>query len=84
MHEARLRWLIVDPAFQGRGIGKLLLETSLDFCKSTCYKRIYLWTFKGLDTARQLYEQAGFQLREERDVNQWGRDITEQLFEMNL
>ena len=84
VHEARLRWLIVDPAFQGRGIGKLLLETSLDFCKSTGYKRIYLWTFKGLDTARQLYEQAGFQLREERDVNQWGRDITEQLFEMNL
>jgi GNAT superfamily N-acetyltransferase len=84
VQEARLRWLIVEPAFQGRGIGRLLLKESLDFCKNAGYKRIFLWTFKGLDSARLLYERVGFQLREEHDVKQWGRDITEQLFEMNL
>ena len=84
VHEARLRWLIVDPTFQGRGIGRLLLKEAIEFCKSTGYKKIYLWTFEGLDTARSLYEREGFQLREEHEVNQWGRDITEQLFEMNL
>jgi GNAT superfamily N-acetyltransferase len=81
---ARLRWLIVDPKFQEGGIGKLLLKEAIDFSRSAGYKKIYLWTFKGLDAARSLYERAGFQLREEHGVNQWGRDITEQLFEMNL
>jgi GNAT superfamily N-acetyltransferase len=84
VQEARLRWFIVDPAFQGRGIGRLLLKEAIAFCRSAGYKKIYLWTFEGLDPARSLYERAGFQLREEHEVNQWERDITEQLFEMNL
>jgi len=83
-HGARLRWFIVDPAFQGRGIGRLLLKGGLAFCKSAGCKRIYLWTFKGLDAAGFLYEQAGFQLREEHDVNQWGKKLTEQMFDIHL
>ena len=81
---ARLRWLIVAPKFQGSGIGGLLLQEALKFCNAAGYKRIYLWTFKGLDVARSLYEHAGFRLCEEHDVNQWGRDLTEQLFEKHL
>jgi GNAT superfamily N-acetyltransferase len=84
VHEARLRWLIVDPAFQGSGIGSILFREALEFCRSSGYKRIYLWTFKGLDAARSLYEQAGFKLREEHNVNQWGKKLTEQMFEMDL
>jgi len=84
LHEARLRWLIVDPAFHGRGIGRLLLKEAIEFCRSTGYKKIYLWTFEGLDAARFLYERAGFQLREKHDLEQWGRKLTEQMFEMYL
>ncbi len=83
-HGARLRWLIVDPAFQGRGIGRLVLKEAIEFCRSAGYKKIYLWTFEGLDAARFLYERAGFQLREKHDVDQWGRNLTEQMFEINL
>jgi GNAT superfamily N-acetyltransferase len=77
---ARLRWFIMDERFQGCGFGKRLLEASLAFCRAACYRRVYLWTFRGLDRARALYEQAGFRLGEEHTVRQWGSSITEQMF----
>jgi GNAT superfamily N-acetyltransferase len=80
----RLRWFIVAPQFQERGIGGLLLKRAIEFSRSAGHKKIYLWTFKGLDAARSLYERTGFQLCEEHDVRQWGRDLTEQMFEMHL
>jgi GNAT superfamily N-acetyltransferase len=81
---ARLRWLIVDPRFQGRGIGRNLLKEALEFCKKAGYKKVYLWTFKGLDAARFLYDRSGFQLREEDNVGQWGKNLTEQKFDLDL
>jgi len=81
---ARLRWFIVTPGFQGHGIGKGLLRESLEFCKMAGYKRVYLWTFKGLETARYLYEGEGFRLSEAHEVRQWGQDIIEQMYELNL
>jgi len=81
---ARLRWLIVDPRFQGRGIGNRLLGRAVDFCRNANFKRVYLFTFVGLDPARHLYEKFGFVLCEELEDNQWGRTLTEQVFELFL
>jgi GNAT superfamily N-acetyltransferase len=81
---ARLRWFIVDPEFQGRGLGSLLLTRALDFCREAGHRKIFLWTFKGLNRARLLYERAGFRLAEEHRVRQWGDEITEQKFELLL
>ncbi len=81
---ARLRWFIVGPRYQGRGIGRALLRQALDFCRSKAHRKVYLWTFKGLDTARQLYEAHGGRLTEEHQVSQWGSDILEQKFEIYL
>ena len=39
-----------------------------------------LWTFKGLDAARKLYESVGFQLVREEAGEQWGSTVTEQQF----
>lgn len=80
----RLRWFIVDPRFQGKGIGSGLLKEAMGFCASAGYRRVYLWTFRGLDAARHLYERAGFRLVEEKSVMQWGGQIQEQLFEAIL
>ena len=46
--------------------------------------RVYLWTFKGLNRAQSIYEQNGFLLTEERDVEQWGGIISEQRFDLVL
>jgi GNAT superfamily N-acetyltransferase len=78
---ARLRWFIVLPEFQGVGIGKALITRAVEFCKTRGYTRIYLWSFRGLDVARRLYERYGFRLSQERDVFQWGKNIAEQKFE---
>jgi len=81
---AVLRWFIVSDALRGRGCGKRLLVTAVDFCRDRRYPLVSLWTFAGLDTARHLYEQAGFRLAEERRGSQWGTEVTEQRFELRL
>ena len=81
---AHLRWFIVAPENQGHGIGKILLEEAIEFCRKKKFGRVYLWTFSGLDPARHLYERFGFKHCEEREGNQWGRTVTEQRFELIL
>jgi len=81
---ARLRWFIVSPAFQGRGIGSTLLENAVAFSRNAGYPRLFLWTFVGLTSARKLYESVGFSLCGEHPVVQWGQEIVEQQFEILL
>ncbi|WP_374652686.1 GNAT family N-acetyltransferase [Dongia sp.] len=81
---AHLRWFIVAPEAQRTGLGKQLLDRALGFCRERDYRRIYLYTFAGLDSARRLYEQAGFKLTEEQDANTWGRAMREQRFDLEL
>jgi GNAT superfamily N-acetyltransferase len=77
---ARLRWFIVAPEFQRLGIGRRLIREATHFCREAGYGRIFLWTFKGLNSARVLYESEGFRLAAENDIRQWGNSITEQMF----
>jgi GNAT superfamily N-acetyltransferase len=81
---AHLRWFIVAPENQGQGIGKILLEEAIEFCRRVKFNRVYLWTFAGLDAACHLYEKRGFRLCEQREGNQWGKTVTEQMFELSL
>jgi GNAT superfamily N-acetyltransferase len=81
---ARLRWFIVDPHFQGAGLGRQLICLAVQFCKEKEYPKIFLWTFEGLDPARRLYERHDFRLREAQEVQQWGQTINEQKFELIL
>jgi len=45
---------------------------------------VFLWTFKGLEGARRLYETVGFKLCEESQIDQWGQTIREQKYELEL
>lgn len=81
---ARLRWFIVVPQARGTGIGGALMDAAVEFCRRIGHSRIYLWTFQGLDAARRLYERHGFELCEEHRVDQWGQQINEQMFRLNL
>jgi len=81
---ARLRWFIVEPAWHGRGLGRKLLSQCLDFARQAGHRKVFLWTFAGLDAARRLYEAEGFTLAEEHRVDQWGNQIIEQKFELHL
>jgi len=81
---AHLRWFIMSDALRGQGIGRQLINAAIDFCKNKDYKRIYLWSFEGLDTAKLLYEKLGFRLVEQQRGTQWGIEVNEQRFELRL
>lgn len=59
---------------------KRLIERAITFCQQKEYNRVYLCTFEGLHAARHLYEKAGFRLVEQREGNQWGTWVNEQVF----
>ncbi len=82
--QARLRWFIVHPDFQGLGLGQQLLRQGIEFCRRAGFRKVILWTFQGLDSARRLYEGAGFTLTEQRQAQQWGSTVEEQKFELDL
>jgi len=81
---AHLRWFIVSDALRGRGAGNRLLAEALGFCRRAGHPRVFLWTFKGLDAARHLYEKHGFRLAEELPGAQWGVTVLEQRFVLDL
>jgi len=61
-----------------------LISRAVQFCKGKKYPKVFLWTFKGLDAARRLYERHHFRLCETNEVDQWGQHIREQKFELIL
>ena len=79
---AHLRWFIMSDVLRGKGAGRELLDTAINFCKIKGYKMIYLWTFEGLNAARHLYEDAGFRLIKQQSGLQWGTEVNEQYFEL--
>jgi GNAT superfamily N-acetyltransferase len=81
---AHLRWFIVSDSLRGNGAGNKLITTALDFCRTRNYKKIYLWTFEGLNAARHLYEKYGFRVTKQQRGNQWGLEVNEQRFESHL
>lgn len=50
------------------------------FCDSRQFSAVQLWTFKGLDAARKLYESFGFTLIREWQGSSGGKVMTEQQF----
>ncbi|GJG97551.1 helix-turn-helix domain-containing GNAT family N-acetyltransferase [Cupriavidus pauculus] len=77
---AHLRWFIVDDSLRGSGVGRQLMQRAIQFVDDLRFRETYLWTFKGLDSARHLYESFGFALTSEAEGTQWGSAVTEQRF----
>lgn len=80
-NQGHLRWFIVDDGLRGAGVGRQLMDAAMAFCDAQRFVVTQLWTFKGLDAARKLYEQHGFALKEESPGSQWGKQMLEQRFE---
>lgn len=75
---AHLRWFILDESLRGQGTGRRLLQSAVDFCDQRGFAEIHLWTVRGLDVARRLYDEVGFTLAEELLATQWGKETVEQ------
>jgi len=81
---AHLRWFIVSDRLRGHGAGHALLGSALDFCRARGHRSCHLWTFDGLHAARHLYEQSGFRLTGQARGAQWGIEVDEQRFDIEL
>ncbi len=81
---AQLRWFLLDPGIRGKGIGRLLMDEALAFCREQSYRHVFLWTEASLTVAAKLYVSAGFRLTEEKTHEFWGASVTEQRYDLTL
>ena len=81
---AETRWLLLHPDLRGQGLGRILVEEAVRFCRDCGYSWIFLWTVSALAAAAGLYRSAGFQLTTERTNELWGAVLTEQRYELKL
>jgi putative acetyltransferase len=59
-HIAELKRMYIKPQYQGKGIGKVLLDKALALSKALGYKKIRLDTLSEMTAAIHLYRSAGF------------------------
>lgn len=52
--------MAVDPSYQGQGLGRLLGEAVIEYCRAQCATLVYLETNSILANAIRLYERLGF------------------------
>jgi len=81
---AQLRCLLVEPKARGHGVGGRLVNACVEFARMAGYERMMLWTNKGLDSARKIYEAVGFKLVEEQPHREFGPELVGQSWEMTL
>lgn len=65
--EAEIHLLAVDPRFQGKGLGRLLMSTALQSIRSMGFNKSVLWTQPTMTPAHRLYESLGFVRAHSRD-----------------
>ncbi|HUI73087.1 MAG TPA: GNAT family N-acetyltransferase [Spirochaetia bacterium] len=71
---ARLRWFVLDPAYQGHGIGSEMLLRALLFARER-YRTCYLWTVAGLPASMHLYEKLGFTVVQHETDKRYGAEL---------
>lgn len=79
---AQLRWFLVLPEFRGLGLGKLLYQAALEYCREMNYSRIWLLTTSDQERAIAMYEKAGFRLIGKTPGTMWQADLMELEYEL--
>ena len=82
--EAQLRWLLLDPDVRGMGLGRLMFEEAVEFCRSAGYSSVFLWTVSTLNAAINLYRSVGFEKVDETTHEIRGRTVTEVKYQMSF
>ena len=78
----QLRWVLVDSAMRGVGLGYKLVTLALDHCVERGFASVYLETTDGLPESMQLYEKLGFEVLSTETAELW--DGARKLIKMRL
>lgn len=81
---AQLRWFLIEPEFRGVGLGRRLLKVAMDFCTENKYKKVFLWTFQGLNAACHLYSSFGFVPTQQVENDTWKQGLIEERWDVTL
>lgn len=68
---AQLRWVLVDNALRGIGLGRKLVESSINWSRDNGCNQVFLETTDGLPESQALYEKLGFALEHEGVEELW-------------
>jgi ribosomal protein S18 acetylase RimI-like enzyme len=63
--------LAVDKDFEGRGIGRMLLETAEDWARTKGYRLLTLYVFATNARAQHVFEKSGFS----RDLIKYAKEL---------
>ena len=81
---AQLRWLLLTKENRGQGIGKILMQYAINFCREQGFDGVFLWTVDLLVEAAGLYKSHGFRVTEETRHRLWGLMLNEQRYDLKL
>ena len=69
--QGQLRWVLVDQAARGIGLGKELVNRAVDYCRDNDCESIFLETTDGLPESQTLYESLGFRIESDTSEELW-------------
>jgi len=81
---AKLRLFLLEPEMRGQGLGRRLLQTCMGFARAQGYRRLMLWTHASHREACALYAASGFTLTASKPVHNYGLDLVEQEWQIEL
>ncbi|WP_249200712.1 GNAT family N-acetyltransferase [Thetidibacter halocola] len=81
---AKLRLFFLTPEARGKGLGKRLLAECMGFARDAGYRRMTLWTHESHRAACVLYASAGWRLVRSKPVHNFGVDLIEQEWDIDL
>ena len=72
----QLRWVLVEHSARGKGLGRQLVETAIDYSVDSGCDHIYLESTDGLPESRALYDALGFELQYSESQELWDGERT--------
>jgi N-acetylglutamate synthase-like GNAT family acetyltransferase len=67
----QLRWVLVDASTRGIGLGRELVNRTLDYARNQRCSSVFLETTDGLPESQQLYEKLGFSVTSNEREELW-------------
>lgn len=81
---AKLRLFYLEPTARGLGLGWEMLTACLEFARAAGYRKMVLWTHESHPAACALYQKAGFKMIKATQVHNFGQDLVEQEWRVDL